>query len=270
MIPSILLLVAIASTVPFDQTASVSWELDGATIRASAVLDSSASDLGDHGVRVRAEANPRYGILSVLDLDILLPGRLLGVARTLEVGPELRARYDELSSQGVRFHGVLASGHITVDKLLRNDEASEVQLSFDLAFTDDEGRQRTLVGALRTAANPRDYGPRLSDPPGVEPRVGAGCGGYVEDEPRRDDTWANDDIWANNDSGGCEGDPGPSAGASGSSSDGGCEGDPEPAPGGSVSAGDGCEGGSSLRAARAHGPLLIIGMLLGLRRKRRR
>ena len=107
MITSLLLLATVAGPVGFDHTAHVSWAAGDGQTRAKGV-DSSASELGARGIRLRAEAKTPRGWLGVLDLD-LTPSTV----GPLNVGPELRARYDELTPKGVGFHGGKATGTST-------------------------------------------------------------------------------------------------------------------------------------------------------------
>lgn len=259
MIGPLLALVVVGAPAPFDHTVQVSWDRGDRRVRAQGVADSSASDLGDAGVRLRAEAKTADGRLAVLDLDL----RPTGLGR-IDVGPSLLARYDELTPAGVGFHASRSEGRAAVTRLRRSGQDASIGLSFDLVFTDSSGGQRTISGV---ASTPPPIQPAVDDVPAGPPNaeVAAGCVWADSDDPY-DDDWSSADGDAG--AGGCEGDPGPGSGSSSDSGDGGCEGDPGPSNSGGVSDA-GCEGDPSLRSARAHGPLALVGLLLGLRRRRR-
>ena len=260
---------------PFDQPARAGWVTgdEATSVRATAVLDSSASAWGEDGVRVRAEGRPWPDRLAVLDLDLDLDlGGLVG-DRTLSVGDRLRVRYDELGPGGVVFRSVSARGEVRVVELLRTFDVAALALAFDLELTGrDDTKRRLSGGTVVSEPAPREFVAagrrRVAEERVVvdaELEVGVGCDGEpVEPTPTSPS------------GGGCEGDPGP-----GASSSGGCEGDPGPGPsagggceggggggGGGAGAAGGCAGDPMVRSARAHGPLGLVFALLALRRRR--
>ncbi len=182
MITSLLLLATVAGPVGFDHTAHVSWAAGDGQTRAKGVVDSSASELGARGIRLRAEAKTPRGWLGVLDLD-LTPSTV----GPLNVGPELRARYDELTPKGVGFHGGKATGTVVVDRLVRDESTAHVQMTLDLVFTDADGQTRKIVGTAYTLSPPkverRDREVYEGPGPEAEVEVVSGCDGtYVEDD----------------------------------------------------------------------------------------
>ena len=91
--------------------------------------------------------------------------------------------------------------------------------------------------------------------------MATGCDGS-----KKDPGYVDDDRSISDDSTGCEGEPGP-----GSISDSsGCEGDMGPSDSGGGGVESGCEGDPAVRSVRTHAPLLLIGMVVALRRRRRK
>jgi hypothetical protein len=74
-----------ASPAPFDAEGEARWSMGdrGPTVRTSAIVDSSASELGEEGVRIWAEARIGPRVLAVIDLDV----DLLGVRPTQATKP---------------------------------------------------------------------------------------------------------------------------------------------------------------------------------------
>ena len=287
---------AAAELQPFDQPANVRWVAGGRGVAGRAVLDSSASALGAHGVQVVAVLYSSPERLVRLDLDLLLDPARLPPGRTLPVGEAARVGYRELvAGRGAAFVSAQAAGEVRVERLLRTTEVAAVALSFSLELTDAAGLVRRLEdGALVTEPAPRDYraGHRpavVSDQPVVvdsELEVGMGCDGEpVEtgDAYGEDGGCGGDQIGpgpAGSEASGCEGDPSGSAvaeggegcdgggpGGGGEDAGAGCEGDPGPPEGGQ---GTGCEGDPALRAARVHGPIGLVLAWLSARRLRPR